>query len=277
MAAMTPPHAPAWHFVQRGAGTAVVVLHGGMGLDHSYLCPAFDVVAGFARVLYVDLRGNGRTPPPASWDGFTFSDWARDLDAFRASLGIERWIVIGHSGGALVALEYALAFGEHTAGLVLVEGAASFEHAPLVIENAQRRGEPEVVAALLAAFSAPLPSDEAFARAWRTILPLYFHAWDARHRAAFAAVAYRAAAANQSLGLLPQFDVRRRLGEVSVPTLVVHGDDDFIMPAEVAGEPLVAGIAGAERLVVPACGHFPFLERPDVFFAGTCRFVQRLA
>lgn len=256
-----------WHLVMTGRGRPVVVVHGGLGLDHTHLVAPLEPLTAHARLILPDLRGNGRTPPPFLWDGFNLVNWAEDLDALRISLGLPRWTVLGHSLGSFVALEYAIRYPGHLDGLVLVSSSGAFEHTARVVDNARARGAPEVVEQFVGAFSAPVPDDAAFAALWPAILPLYFHRWDDRHVDAFAGTRYSADALNASLAAVAAYDVRERLKWVRCPTLVVSGDDDFITPADLGAE-LAARIEGARQVVIPSSGHFPFLEQPGPFTAA---------
>ncbi len=262
-----------WHLVLTGRGRPIVGVHGGLGLDHRYLLHSFDALAARGRLVLPDLRGNGRTPPPPTWVGFDLGAWADDLDALRAALGLSRWTVVAHSLGAFVALEYALRFPDRLDGMVLVSAAAAFDHAPRVIANATARGAPAVVERFVEAFSAPISDDATFADVWQAVLPLYFHRWEPAYADAFDGTRYRAAALAASLASLASYDVRGRLGEVRCPTLVVSGDDDFIVPSDL-GRALADGIAGARHAELPGCGHFPFIEAPASFDAVVGPFID---
>ncbi|HMJ37379.1 MAG TPA: alpha/beta fold hydrolase, partial [Baekduia sp.] len=70
------------------------------------------------------------------------------------------------------------------------------------------------------------------------------------------------AAIRQQTAIIHRPDARPGLADVDVPALVLVGDSDRITPPERAAE-LVAGIAGARLVTVPACGHLSTLERPE--------------
>src|SRR6476469_3761467 len=94
-------------FVQEvGDGFPLIVLHGGPGLDHSGFRPYLDPLGDEIRVLYVDERGQGlseRVDPAArSLDVF-----ARDVDLLAQALGLERFALLGHSFGAIIATWHA--------------------------------------------------------------------------------------------------------------------------------------------------------------------------
>ena len=96
----------------------LLFLHGGPGFDHSGFKPAFTQMAEAAQVVYLDLRGNGRTDagPRNKW---TLEQWAADVHLFCQALSIDEPIVMGHSLGGIVAMLYAIAIQIRSPGLVL--------------------------------------------------------------------------------------------------------------------------------------------------------------
>lgn len=65
--------------------------------------------------------------------------------------------------------------------------------------------------------------------------------------------------------LMPEFSTRGRLSALTVPALVICGDDDFAAPLELASEPLARELTNGMLAVLAESGHFPFLEQPDAF------------
>ena len=110
----------------------VVLLHGGPGsYDHSYFKPDFARLSLDAQVVYLDLRGHGRSEwgDPAAW---SFEVCADDVRAFCDTLGIARPVVYGHSMGGFVAMLYAARHPGHAGALVLQSTNARFDLARLV-------------------------------------------------------------------------------------------------------------------------------------------------
>ncbi|MBW3630054.1 MAG: alpha/beta hydrolase [Gemmatimonadetes bacterium] len=260
-----------------GTGTPMLLLHGGMGLDHSYFRPWLDPLGDEFELLYLDQRGNGRSARPAEWSSVDHRTWVDDVEAVRAQLGHERIFLLGHSYGGFLAQEYALRYPERLAGLVLVATAAAFEHAEVMLANAAARATPEVMDALARCLSGPAPDDEAVGNLWRAIFPLYFHASDERLMEEVSArIRFSAGAWNRSVfELMPTFDVGNRLSALQVPTLILSGRDDWIMPVDQAGEPLRRAIPDAEHVVFERSGHFPWMEEPDTFMAAIRDWLRR--
>lgn len=237
------------------------MLHGGLGLDHTYM-RELDRMGDVAELIYVDIRGNGRSPGPAA---ATIAAMADDIDALRAHLGFERWTVIGHSYGSFIALTYAIRHPERVAGLVAIGTAFSFEHAPAVVENVQKRDQPAAAAALLSVLGQPARDDAHLAELWPQIQPLYYHRWQPRFADALAHTRFSAEGYNRGNELLATYNVRGELARIKAPALVISGDDDFITPADLCGAPVAAGIANARHAVIPQSGHMPFQENPVSF------------
>ena len=247
-----------------GRGRPFLVIHGGLGLDHTYM-RALDRVSDLVELIYVDIRGNGRSPR----DGvatITFESICDELDALRAELGHARWGVIGHSFGSFVALKYAMRHPTRLDGLVAIATAASFDHAPATLAALDARDR-DAAAALKSAIGVPATDDAAFAELWRRVLPLYFHAWHPRHFGAFADTVYSAAGYNRGGELLGGYDIRGELARVTSPALVIAGDDDFVTPVDRCGAQVARSIEHARLAVIPEAGHFPHLEAPIAFDA----------
>jgi proline iminopeptidase len=78
---------------------------------------------------------------------------------------------------------------------------------------------------------------------------------------------------NQSImGSLGAFDLRPQLAAITVPTLVIHGASDPIPMA--SAREWTASLSRGRLLVIEQSGHFPFVERPDVFFPAATAFLK---
>jgi proline iminopeptidase len=254
-----------------GAGVPCLVMHGGLGVDHTTLRAGLDPLADVLRLVYYDHRGNGRSArPPVETIGF--ATLADDADALRGALGHERGVVVGHSFGGCVALTYALRHPERVRGLVLVGTWPRFDHLPaLAAELERRRVGEDVVAALVA-----VPDDPAaMAARERALAPIAFHrAPAANHERVFREVVWAPGAAARSRELMPTFDVVARLGEIAAPTLVLTGRYDvYGSPSQ--AERIAAGIPEAELVVFEESAHYPFVEEPDAFERVVRRWLAR--
>jgi proline iminopeptidase len=243
-----------------GVGPPLVTLHGGLGLDHTYLRPWLDPLGDSFRLVFFDQRGCGRSTA-GPLDGVTHATWCADTDLLRRELALDKIVLFGHSYGALIALDYALAYPETLAGLVLCNATPVIDYPEVMMANV-RAWTPEVFERLASTLGRPAADDAELERIWRDILPAYFHEYDpATANAMNARIRFRAAAFNQSAcRCLPTFNVLPRLSEIDVPTLILAGRRDWVMTVREGAERLHAGIRGSTLRVFEASGHFPFIE-----------------
>jgi len=261
-----------------GRGRPLLVMHGGLGWDHTYLRPGLDALGGQAEVIYYDHRGNGRSAAPDDWDAVDHATWADDADALREQLGHERIVLFGHSYGGFLALEYALRYPGRLGGLIICGAGPALDHQDVAFANAQERGTPDQVEIIAELLSGPVESDRALEAGTATILPLYFHAPDdAPLDEMVDAMTFNADAFNRAFfHCLPQYDVRSRLEAIDVPALVLGGRHDWIQPPAYSVEPLHDGLPDAEKGVFEWSGHCPFIEEPDVFAEVVTDWLHRL-
>ena len=258
-------------YVESGDGLPCLVMHGGLGFDHTYLHPWLDPLGDTLRLVYYDHRGNGRSGRPPV-DTLTFPQFCDDADALREHLGYERVAVMGHSYGGFIALEYALRYPGRLSHLLLVDTAPAFNNAEEVFANAQRKGTDEMMEVL----RAPSPAEDAeLMRMMRVMAPLYFHRYEGELADRIMADTICSASAGmRGEALLAEYDVTPRLGEIRAPTLILVGRDDFICPPAQASI-MHEGISGSELLVFEESGHFPWVEERDAFFAAVRDWLKR--
>jgi proline iminopeptidase len=249
-----------------GRGHPLVLMHGGPGADHYTMLPFRRSKDRFTLVFY-DHRCNGRsTGAPVSsmtWDNLT-----ADADALRQKLGFDKWVVLGHSFGGQVALEYALRYPDSLSHLVLLDtgGDSRWSQQNAADLLAKRGYSPEKVELVRRWFNGEFAPNEMF-RILLRIGDAYYHhpsiwllarkmiqgGWRTKMRPEALIFAGR--------HLLKGWTVMDRLGEITVPTLVMAGRDDFVFPPEHQLE-LAAGIPDARLRIIERAGHSPHLEQP---------------
>jgi proline iminopeptidase len=198
----------------------------------------------------------------------TWENLTADAEALRQRLGFDRWAVLGHSFGGHVALEYALRHPDSLSHLVLLDtGGDSRWSRQNAAELLAKRGySPEKVELVRRWFNGELAPKEwwpIFLRIsgaysydpslWPVLRELLRGGWRFKPRPEAQIFAGR--------HLLKGWTVMDRLGEITVPTLVIAGRDDFLFPPECQLE-LAARIPGARLRIIERAGHSPHLEQP---------------
>lgn len=229
----------------------VICLHGGPGGNHQTMRPDFDVFADEAQVIYLDQRGSGRSEagPKSGW---TLDQWANDVRAFCDAVGIEKPVVIGQSGGAIVAQAYLALHPGHAGGVVLVNACARMDR-EMLIDGFTVRGGPEAGEAARAMYTRGGPEDvPAF---FRHCLPFY----SVRPPDPVAAASLQSRASfnlevSQHFfgpgGEAFRFDHRGSLKATDCPVLILAGAFDPVTRPEWAQEVLAALPEGKGRLVM---------------------------
>lgn len=243
----------------------ILALHGGPGFDHAYFKPALAVLSDVAQIVYLDLRGQGRSGRPAV-ESCTLEQMADDVAAFCRMLHLERPIVLGHSAGGFVGLHLALRHPDVVGGLILVNTSSATADMGDTMGRLEERHGSEARVAGERVFGGDF-SAEAMEAFGRLVLPAYVYdpatsgpVFEALGRCGFSpdvATFYFQERA-------PLYDLRDQLGEIDVPVLVMVGESDWLC-APSASQTIAGGIPWARLIVIPEAGHFSFAEQPRVF------------
>lgn len=240
------------HWESTGQGPAVLLIAGqGMTIDGWWA--TIPVLARSFRVIAFDNRDTGASSH-VPW-AYSVAQMAEDAVAVLDAAGEQRAHVYGLSLGGLVAQELALRHPDRLRALVL--GAAS-------------------AAGLTAAPPASLPMTF-FARAgamgpeeveWAAVPYTYSESTRRLHPDRIAAnIAQRVGSPTDSLGSLHQaaalatHSTYERLGQITAPTLVVHGEKDVMVPSANARQ-LASRIPGARLRLWPEAGHLYIIDEP---------------
>jgi pimeloyl-ACP methyl ester carboxylesterase len=228
----------------------IVMLHGN-GVDHSpfkeFLAPFTD----FAQVVYVDLRGHGRSGDgePGSWN---LDQWADDLVALCDALGIDRPVVYGLSFGGNITLNYAIRYPDRPAKIIVVSCAARI-NPEASIRMFERLGGPDIGAEAARFYAAP-------ADTWDEFLPVggpYFSQRLRRPDVGARIVAPHPGVTEHMLRHeYLQHDYRDRVAAIRCPTLLLGGELDPLVPIQEIEDMASRMQPGVARVVrIPDAGH----------------------
>jgi pimeloyl-ACP methyl ester carboxylesterase len=236
------------------AKPAVVFLHGA-GFDRTTWRLQTRWFAHHGRsVLALDFPGHGRSDGPALTSIPAMADWTAK---FIAAAGLKNAALVGHSMGALVALDCAARHAEKVRALALCGVAVEMPVHPEMLESA--KANTLKVQELMtfwglgnALHKGGMVSPGLWLRR-ESLAVLQGSKPDVIHTDLAACNAYK--------------DAPARAPEVKCPTVLILGDGDLMTPAPKA-KPLAAAIAGSRTVVIPNCGHFMMVERPDETLAA---------
>jgi proline iminopeptidase len=262
------------------AKPTLVALHGGPGFDHAYLKPGLGPLRDEAQIVYVDLRGQGRSGRPPL-ETCSLEQMADDVAALCGVLGIERPVIFGHSAGGFVALHLALRHPALLGGLILCETAPALgpvgddddgEPAPSL---ASRAG-PEVLEVVARVFNGDMTA-ASLAQYMAVVGPFYA---GPAHMAVAAPVLGLTGISIDVMkhfftALAASYDLRAALKGIQAPTLVMAGGQDWVCPPR-ASRLMARSIPGARLVEFSESGHLMFSEEPERFQAAVIDFLEAL-
>ena len=245
-------------------GVALLCLHGGPGSTHHYFEPLERLSQDGRRVVLYDQLGCGSSDQPDDPDLWTLELFIDELRTVREALRLERIHLLGTSWGSMLALEYVLRKPDGLVSLTL--NSPPTATATWAAEAARLRaplGEKEAVA------------EEEF---WRRHI-CRLEPWPdciRRGRAEKGTQVYETLWGESEWnpdGRLQDWDIRPRLAEIDVPTLITSGRYDECTPelAQVAHR----GIRGSEWILFENSSHTAFVEESERFRSVLSDFLER--
>jgi proline iminopeptidase len=247
-------------------GLPVLIAHHGGGGIGSLAEPkaTFGPLADIFQVVVFDARGCGLSEgkPP-----FSHAQWAADVDGLREWMGVDQIVVTGGSYGGFIAMEYAIAYPEHTRAMILRDTSPDNSNLTRAFENAREQTRVEINWDNFNRYwSGHITDDQDLKERWAEIIPMYDFDYDpVKSNAAVEAGIYRHEAHNWCfLYNMPNYDLRPKLPSVTCPTLVTVGRTDWVTPVSYA-ETIAELVPNSTLVIFEKSGHSPQIEEFDLF------------
>jgi proline iminopeptidase len=297
-ARMIPVTTPAGEFrvwtkrVGNNPDLKVLLLHGGPGATHEYLeaCDSFLPAAGI-EYYYYDQLGSGRSDQPEDpslWDKDRFVE---EVEQVRQALGLERgnFVLYGQSWGGILALEYALAYGQHLRGLIISNMMSSVPdynaYARDVLMPAMDQAKLAEIMALEEQGDTDNPRYMELLAEQHYIyhvLRMPPETWPDPVQRGFAHInpaIYVSMQGPSELGIsanasLYRWDRSGDLGQVNVPALVIGARYDTMDPAHM--EKMAARLPKGRYLYCPEGSHLAMYDDQQTYFDGMIDFLKSL-
>ena len=259
------------HYTDQGDGQPVVLIHGWplSGRSWESQVPAL-IEAGY-RVVTYDRRGFGQSSQP--WHGYDYDTLAADLAALVDHLDLRDAVLIGFSMGGGEVVRYLSRYGTERVSKVVLASAV-----PPYLYKSDDNPEGGVEEGLIDGMTSGITQDRmAF---FDEFMDSFFSAGKVRkvspQQKAYSMSLLAVASPRATVECVHAFcrtDFREDLAKVTVPTLVIHGDSDNIVPIEVSGQRTAAGIPGSVLVVLEEGPHGILVSHPAEWNAAVLQFL----
>lgn len=234
---------------EAGEGEVLLLVHG-FPIDRRIWVHQVAGLSDIRRVVAVDLRGRGRSPAEAG-DGWTMDTHADDLAETISSLGVKAVDLGGLSMGGYIGFAFLRRYPDMVRSLILVSTRAAGDPPEyrtgrtMTAERALHHGTRALAGSMLP----NLLAEGASQQVQEQVLAM------------FDAVPGETSAAD-SLAMRDRADSTPMLGSITVPTLVIEGAGEQLLPAG-TGRAMADAIPGARLASITGAGHFAPVENPD--------------
>jgi 3-oxoadipate enol-lactonase len=249
-----------------GSGEPLLLING-LGTSSHLWHRSRPVLANKYHTIALDNRGVGRSDVPAGI--YSIASMAADANAVLDAARVGTAHVLGVSLGGMIAQEFALLYPQRVRSLILGCTTAGELTGPHSVPP-----EPGVLPALMRRSASAEESNETFR-------PLLYDGSTPRERVD-EDMAIRVRWYPTAQGYMGQlqgvsgWDSYSRLGDIRVPTLVIHGENDRLIPCA-NGRILAGRIAGAQLALIPEAGHVFWTDQPDVVHERILSFLGAIA
>jgi non-heme chloroperoxidase len=242
------------------SGPALVLLPGPTDSWRSYQT-ILEAIPLWIRTIAVSQRGHGDSDKPAF--GYRVQDFATDVVSLPDALRVERAVLVGHSGSCFVARRVAVDHPSRVMGLVL-------EASPTTLVN-----DPALTTFVESVFSdLKDPIDPDFARAVVIDTSSGGLGSEVTDQLVGELEKVPARVWREMFAALLEHNDTAELARISVPTLMIWGDEDPLVGREMQ-EQLAEQLSAGELVIYSGVGHTPRWEEPSRFAADVAAFVER--
>jgi proline iminopeptidase len=265
-----------------GEGDPLVVIHGGPGMSHGYFLPHLESLADKHQIIFYDHRASGQSSYDVDSSSMTMANFVEDLDGIRQHYGIEKMNIMGHSWGGLLAMWYAGTYPENLKSMILVNTiGASREFTSTAMANLNGRTTTRMrqIADSLTKTPGFMAQDSlALLEAFTFSFGITFHDPADLEKLNLSLASDRMERQAKLQFLFPDllnYDLHEGLNRVEAPTLLIHGDYDA-NPLD-AIKKIDEALPNSELFVIEDCGHWAFIEAPELFEEKVESFLGQLS
>lgn len=265
-----------------GEGPTILLLHGGPGAPSDYLIPLMELADDGFRVVRYDQLGSRRADKPDDRSLYNVARFTEEVEIVRNALGLGQVHLIGQSWGSFLGLEYAITHPLALKRLVLYSGAASTRQCVDGMNSLRSHVPAETLAMMTERESAGDFLAEDYAAAVDVLMKRHLCRVDPYPAHLAESISNMGMPVYETMwgpneftctGTLQDWDRSADLESVSVPTLILCGRYDEVVPS--CSETMHAGIPNSELVIFDESSHSAHFEEPERFFTVLRDFLHR--
>lgn len=265
------------HYLKKGEGEPVFILLHGFGASTFSWREVIDPLSSLGTVIAYDRPAFGLTERPLTWEGtnpYGMEGNIKILKGLMDAFDIEQAILVGNSAGGTLATAFALEYPERVQALIEVD-AAIYQANPesKLLQWLLKTPQVDHLGPLISRRLAGQSGDAFIRSAWHDPSKLDLNPEILEGYRLPLQVGYWDVALWELTKATKPNDLSERLHEITIPTLVISGDDDQIVPVENSIQ-LSEDIHLAKLVILENCGHLPQEECPESFLAAVRAFLS---
>ncbi len=267
------------YFKTFGEGIPILIINGGPGMNSDGFSSLAQKLSDKNMAIIYDQRGTGDSElHPVNSSTITMDLMVKDIEAIRKHLGIDQWVVLGHSFGGILGSYYTSKHPEHTFGLILSSsGGLDLDllrtlNIPVRLTPAER----DSLNYWTTQIQRGDTSHNALLKRGTYLAPAYLH-----KKKYIPIVAERLTQRNMTINGLVfrdlrriQYDVKDELQNYSKPVLIIQGAHDII-PIEIS-ESAHSVFQNSELFILENSSHYGWLEEEQLYFGAIKNYLKRM-
>ena len=264
-----------------GVGKPLLIINGGPGMNSDGFVSLAKTLAANSQTIIYDQRGTGKSVlAKIDQSSIKMDFMIADLERLRKHLKIEKWSILGHSFGGMLASYYATLYPEHIESLILsASGGIDLELQSYVSQKLRSRLTPLEADSLDYWNGKIAKGDTSFyAKLHRGLALAPAYLFDKKN---IPVIAERLTQSNMRINALIwndlaniNFDCRDKLQSFSAPVLIIQGKQDII--DEKTAIKAKNAFMNSKVVFLDKCSHYGWLDVPDTYFSEVNRFLKRV-
>ncbi|MCH4824366.1 alpha/beta hydrolase [Gramella lutea] len=260
-----------------GEGDPILIINGGPGLNSTGFSELAEILSENNMTIIYDQRGTGNSAlTEKSSSSFTVDLMVEDIEKLRKHLGIEQWVILGHSFGGMLAYAYAAEHPERVKGMIQSHsGGMSLQNTGRFdIRNQLEPAENDSLVRYMA--KAQIKPGNLIIEKKRALYMAKAYLYEAEHEAT---VAERLLQVDREVNSMVwsnmralNFDKTSEMKVFTNPVLILHGLQD-VVPMEIA-EKADSILPNSELVKIDRCGHYGWLDRPEIYLKEIKAFLS---